>query len=365
MSSGFHLIFQEIRNRRVLVSPLSWGLGHAARICNVIRFLMRENYVAVMCGEAAAAFLRAEIPDAEIIVIDDWRIRYPKGRIGALSIMGWVPVMMRNSFHEHFFAKKIIKEHNIDLILSDNRYGLIYRNMECMIVTHQVYPKAPRGFGWAEGISGFFFRKFLSLYNKVLIPDTVDGYSLSGMLAAERNLDANKFVRVGILSRYAGRVILSPESVDYKYDIMLLLSGQECQRTVFEDKLIDALRGCGKRVLLVRGVAAGFQPPHNIADMEYHNMLSGNDLLAAMLGSAVLVCRAGYSTLCDIVALRKRAVIVPTPGQTEQEYLATRLDGRLGFRSLMQDDPDFGDKLLKLVLECGEGVPYQEEVEHA
>ncbi len=361
MDSGFHPIFQGIRGRRVLISPLGWGLGHAARIANVARFLMLRNHVVLMCGHAAEAFLRQEVPGAEIVVVDDWKIRYPKGRISLLSIMGWVPVMMRNTFHEHLFAKRIIRDHNIDLILSDNRYGLCYRGLECMIVTHQVYPKAPRGWGWAEGLSGFFFKSFLSLFNKVLIPDFRAGESLSGMLAADRRLDPEKFVRVGILSRYSGYAGISTmDSRPRRYDVLLLISGQEHQRTVFENMLIRALLGSGKRVLLARGVGEQHQPPIHADTLEYRNMLGGNALAEAMLESAVVVCRAGYSTLCDVVALGRRAVIVPTPGQTEQEYLARRLDGRLGFRSLYQDDPDFADRLLKLLHEGGEGVPGHE-----
>lgn len=347
-----------------MISPLSWGLGHAARIAGVIRFLMRHNEVSVMCGQAAYGFLSQEIPDADLILIDDWRIRYPKGRIGFWDILGWVPVMMRNSIHEHIVARRIVSDRKIDLVISDNRYGLVFRNLECMIVTHQVYPKMPRGFGWLENVNGWIFKKYLSLFDKVLIPDFAEGECLTGLLAAERKLDPDKFIRVGILSRYSAgeargyQCTVGPEMK--KYDVLLLISGQEDQRTVFENLLISALADSGKRVMMVRGVAPDSPPPANAGCIEYRNMLSGKALELAIRQSAVVICRAGYSTLCDVVAMGKRAIIVPTPGQTEQEYLAMRLDGKFGFRSLMQDDGDFSGRILPLLQVMGEGVPYHE-----
>lgn len=352
MSSNIHPIFQSISNRRILVSPLDWGLGHAARIAGVVRNLMERNEVTVMCGPSALAFMRQEIPGADILPIHDWRIRYPKGKIGLLTILGWVPVVIRNSIHEHFVVRRLLRARNIDLVISDNRYGLKFRNIECMIVTHQVYPKMPRGLGWIENVNGWLFKKFLSIFNKVLIPDMEQGFSLSGMLSADRPLNPEKFVRVGILSRFCQLADSPKNNRGYRYDVMALISGQEDQRTVFENMLIDALGRCGKRVLMVRGVSADRALPPPAPCIEYRNMLSGDGLLNAINDSAVVICRAGYSTLCDVVALGKRAVIVPTPGQTEQEYLADRLNGNMGFSGLRQDGPDFGTRLLELIGSC-------------
>jgi len=36
----------------------------------------------------------------------------------------------------------------------------------------------------------------------------------------------------------------------------------------------------------------------------------------------VIVTRSGYTTLMELAELGKRALFVPTPGQSEQEYLA-------------------------------------------
>jgi hypothetical protein len=51
--------------------------------------------------------------------------------------------------------------------------------------------------------------------------------------------------------------------------------------------------------------------------------------LATLIREAeIVVSRSGYSTVMDLATLGKRAVLIPTPGQTEQEYLGAYLAGR-------------------------------------
>ncbi len=339
-------VIGDISGRKVLVSPLDWGLGHAARSVPVMRILCAKNDVVILCGPSAYGFLRRELPDVEIIKIDDWRIRYPKHKINFFTILGWIPVMLRNSIHEHRFAKRLIKERNINCVVSDNRYGLLFKHLECYIITHQVCPKMPKGFGFMESLGGWMFKKYLSRFDKVLIPDFEAGDSLSGSLAGDRKLPKDKFVRIGILSRFCGSQAGMPSL--QQISILVLMSGQENQRTILENQLIAALDGCGREVLFVRGVGESRPILRDTENIKFVNMLSGNDLYLALQSASLIICRAGYSTLCDVVALGKQAVIIPTPGQTEQEYLAERLDGRFGFRSLGQEEGNLAESIKKI-----------------
>ena len=341
-------IISDITNKKILVAPLDWGLGHAARSVPLIKVLCSKNDVIIACGPSAYGFLQKELPDLEIIKIDDWRIRYPKHKINFLTILGWIPVMLRNSIHEHRFVKRIIRSRGIDCIVSDNRYGLLYKGLECYIITHQVYPKMPRGFGFLENLGGWMFKKYLSRFNKVLIPDFERGDNLSGSLAADRDLPPEKFVRIGILSRFNYSQAGTPAF--YQIPVLVLMSGQENQRTVLENKIIAALDGLELNVLFVRGVGESRPTINNTKNITFRNLLSGNELRDALMAAELIICRAGYSTLCDVVALKKRAVIIPTPGQTEQEYLAERLDCRFGFRSLSQDYDLFTVRLREMLL---------------
>lgn len=327
-------IISEIEGKNLVVSPLDWGLGHAARIVPVIRELQKKNNVLVVCGPCAYQFMKSELPDTEIVEINDKKIRYPKSEIGFFTILSWVPVVVFNSINEHVKLTRIIRRRNIDAVISDNRYGLIFKNLDCYIVTHQVCPRVPPGFGFMERFSNWIFKKYLSKFKKVLIPDFETGFSLTGLLAADRELDPEKFVRIGVMSRFAP----SAQPEKNEYDFLVLISGQESQRTVFENLLLQKLANARGKILFVRGVSSDAPRLENFGNVEFCNMLTGKDLERAMKVSATIVCRAGYSTICDVVALNKNAIIIPTPGQTEQEYLAGRLDGKFGFKSLRQNE---------------------------
>ena len=322
--------FSRFVGRNILVSPLDWGLGHAARMVPVVRFLGQNNRVTVVCGPNARKFLNAELPNIEIITINDRPIRYPAHRITIFTMLSWLPVLAVNAIREHFFVKRIIKKKGIDTIISDNRYGLIFRRLECYFVTHQVYHKLPAGFGALEKVIGALHRLYLQRFTKCLIPDFENGFSLSGSLAADRVGNNPKFVKVGILSRFC----TYPQNNHKVYDLLILISCQENQRTVFERSLLDKIKDSQQKILFVRGVPANTPPLKDFNNVVFKNMLTSDALAAAITSSKLVICRSGYSTILDLVALKAHAIFYPTPGQTEQEYLAERLSGRMSGNDL-------------------------------
>ena len=51
--------------------------------------------------------------------------------------------------------------------------------------------------------------------------------------------------------------------------------------------------------------------------------LNGEELNQAMVDADIVISRSGYSTIMDLARLGKKAIFIPTPGQTEQtSYLA-------------------------------------------
>ena len=324
--------FGRFCGRNILVSPLDWGLGHAARMVPVVRFLSKKNRVIVVCGPNAREFLDAELPNIEIITINDSAIRYPAHRITIFTMLSWLPVLAVNAIREHFFVKRIIQKQGIDTVISDNRYGLIFRHMECYFVTHQVFPKLPVGFGVLEKILGALHRFYLQRFKACLIPDFETRFSLSGDLASNRVGDNPKFQRVGILSRFCNY----PQNNNKVYDLLILISGQESQRTIFERYLLNYIKDSNKRILFVRGVSENTPPLSPFNNVVFKNMLTSDNLAAAITSSKLVVGRSGYSTILDLVSLNASAILIPTPGQTEQEYLARHLEGWCGFKSSLQ-----------------------------
>jgi UDP-N-acetylglucosamine:LPS N-acetylglucosamine transferase len=51
----------------------------------------------------------------------------------------------------------------------------------------------------------------------------------------------------------------------------------------------------------------------------------------------MVISRAGYSSIMELASLQKPAILVATPGQTEQEYLAERLSKK-GFCVMQQQN---------------------------
>ncbi|MCQ2976283.1 MAG: hypothetical protein MJ211_15895 [Bacteroidales bacterium] len=320
--------FYPFKGKNIIVSPLDWGLGHASRMVPIINYLSKNNKVLVVCGPNAMRFLMSEIQNVEIIKIDDIPIVYPKNKISIFTILKWIPIVFFNSIREHFFVKKIIKQRKIDAVFSDNRYGLLFKNIECYIFTHQIFPKLPKGFKLLENIVSFISYHYLSLFKKCFIPDYEKGYSLSGTLASDKINNPNKFVRIGILSRFSS---YNNSIFIKKYDYLVLISGQEKLRTEFENQLLAKFKTSNKKILFVRGIPLESPKIENFNNIEFINMLTGNELAKAILSSKIVVCRSGYSTILDLVSLRAQAILIPTPGQTEQEYLAKRLNYKLEF----------------------------------
>ena len=327
-------IISDIKDKNVIVSPLDWGLGHSSRIIPVIRELKKNsNRVTIVCGKGSFCFLKTELPDFEIIALTEKRIKYPSTKINFFTVINWVFTMTFNTINEHKKIKKIIKEKNTQIIISDNRYGLYFKNLDCYIVTHQIAPKVPHGIRFLQKISDYIFKKVLKKFKQVLIPDFEDGFSLTGSLAGD--LKGENYAKIGILSRFSG--LISAEKSIKKYDFLVLISGQEMQRTVFENILIEHAKKTDKKILFVRGVFSK-EKLEDFNNVIFYNSLTGSSLEEAFLKSEIVICRAGYSTLCDLCALQKKAVIIPTPGQSEQEFLAERLNGKFGFKTVKQTD---------------------------
>jgi predicted glycosyltransferase len=116
------------------------------------------------------------------------------------------------------------------------------------------------------------------------------------------------------------------------FDLLVLLSGPEPQRTILEKMIIAQAAGCDCKMVLVRGLpgrerrslaaARGGGPLMTRAgNVVIYDHLPAGELERLILRSEVVLSRPGYSTVMDLRRIGKKAIFVPTPGQTEQEYL--------------------------------------------
>jgi UDP-N-acetylglucosamine:LPS N-acetylglucosamine transferase len=69
---------------------------------------------------------------------------------------------------------------------------------------------------------------------------------------------------------------------------------------------------------------------------------TSEELSSALRGAQTVVCRSGYSSLLDLAALGKSAILVPTPGQPEQMQLASYWKKHWGMAVVSQSDLENG-----------------------
>ena len=109
-----------------------------------------------------------------------------------------------------------------------------------------------------------------------------------------------------------------------KYKFLAVISGPEPQRTVLEKGIIKVLRTRKEKSLVILGKPE-VETQQQIDNITVYSHLNARDLNKAILQSDIIICRPGYSTIMDLAKLNKRAFLIPTPGQTEQEYLSKHL----------------------------------------
>lgn len=293
--------------RNILVCPLDWGLGHAARCVPLIRqFLDEGHQVIIGADKNPLAFLEQEFSELPIIKIPGYEVEYDEK--GSSLKLFYESVKFYNFIKkEKKFIDQVLGEHEIDMIVSDNRYGLYSEKVESIIITHQLYPKAPVG----EKLLHQQIEKLLSNFDAVWIPDFERENNLSGDLSHLKPFNhPHKFI--GPLSRFK-----KAKEQESEFDICAIISGPEPQRTVFEKLIREQIKENNLTAIIVRGLPG----TNTINDKNIFNHLPTEELQKYIMKSKLVVCRAGYSSIMDLSVLGKNALLVATPGQTEQEYL--------------------------------------------
>jgi len=336
--------------KAILVAPLDWGLGHAARCIPIIKELNRYPFRVIIAGDGAvAALLKQEFPQLETIPLPGYKIKYSKNkRWFLLKLLIQFPGVMYCVFREHRWLKKAKQELNLCAVISDNRFGLFSDSIPSIYITHQLSVKT--GGYWSGKLATRIHRNISKNYTQCWIPDFGTEKNLAGSLSHPVKL-RNRDIFIGCLSRF-DRLTVSENTVD----LLIILSGPEPQRTIFEKILLKQLEDYEGKALLVKGLPQETGQPKSIEgknNIRIVNFLAANELNHAIEGAEMVICRSGYTSIMDLAKLGKKAILVPTPGQTEQEYLADYLEGEKMFCTISQDG-----FVLKDALEKASSFPY-------
>jgi uncharacterized protein (TIGR00661 family) len=234
----------------------------------------------------------------------------------ALSMLFSIPKILKGIKREHLELDRIIDEQAIDIVISDNRYGCWSRKVKSIFITHQLMIKSPFG----EKLLHKKVLNYVKKYHECWVPDSHEQKNnLSDDLAHKFPLPTNAHF-IGPLSRFA-----AIKQSEFEYDVMAIISGPEPQRTIFERIVSEQLFYSGLKSLIVLGLPESKKKLEQKQNVTMIAHLYATEMQEAILKSKTIIARSGYSTIMDLAILNKKAIFIPTPGQTEQEYLAEML----------------------------------------
>lgn len=319
------------QNPHVLVAPLDWGLGHSTRCIPIIKELILLGCsVYIVADKKTFSLLKKEFPSTVFLRYKGYEIQYSRQKsFFSLKLISQAPKVILRVLQEKRWLKKVIKRYSIDAVISDNRFGMYHKNIPSIYITHQLRIKTGNKF--SEQIAQKIHYHFIKKYSFCWVPDEQkDG--LADELSHPKKLPGN-ITYIGPLSRFAE--IPDMEKV---YDLLFIISGPEPQRTIFENNILEQLKTVEGNVFFIRGLPEENEQPDNFNKITIKNHLPATELNEVLAKSKMVICRSGYTSVMDLAALQKKAILIPTPGQAEQEYLAKYLMEKGFFLSEKQND---------------------------
>lgn len=333
--------------RHWFIAALNWGLGHATRMVPIIRYAQERGVRLTLAGDGGVlAVWRDEFPELPQLELPGYGVRYQARGPFWLRMAAQMPQIAKAVAAEMKMVSDWIAHHPTDAIISDNRYGVRHPDVHSVLISHQLSPLMPKGVGWADPYIRNRLNRHISQFNEWWVPDR-DGESALATALWQRSRFAGKATPIGWLSRLepvgkAGRPL----------DLLVLLSGPEPQRSMLEAQLLQELEHFSGSWLM-----AGGRPGTTSNDPRIVPYIEPHALSGLLASAGCVLTRTGYTTVMELLHFRKKAILIPTPGQTEQEHLGRVLQDKgmflvrrqKGFRLLEAMEqirgfqPDFGN----------------------
>lgn len=324
--------------KNILVCPLEWGLGHAGRMIPLIAALQKLNHnIIIGSGKEQTEFFKEELSDVTYIDFPGFRPRYSGLFPQYLILLAEIPLVVYHIIREHFRLRTIINKHKIDIVISDNRFGLWNRTVKTVYVTHQLVIPFPVKMRWLEWIGILLHSQIIKKYSYCFIPDLPGPINLSGRLSHGLKLPGNARY-IGILSRFTLNDGTGGTGMSLPPHNSLILSGPDPQREILRKEITRIYPGSGLPLVILEGRPAlkpGFSKEGNIYSF---NHVASPEMKKVLLESGFIISRAGYTSIMELVSLNKNALLIPTPGQTEQEYLAQYMERKGWFTTARQKE---------------------------
>ncbi|MGE4287192.1 MAG: hypothetical protein AB7E36_00780 [Salinivirgaceae bacterium] len=317
------------KRETILLAPLNWGLGHATRCVPLISGFLNAGHQVLLAGNGASLnFLKQEFPQLTSLSLKTYSMRYSSGGSLFFFLLLQMPLFLASSLWEHYQLKILIRKYAITQVVTDNRYGLWNKKISSILITHQLFIQLPRPVRIFAPLLHQFTRWLIFRFDECWVPDYENNeISLSGALSHGKHLPKN--VRfIGPLSRFTNYKLPAKYAPPgFIPDVLILISGPEPFRSRFEKKMEERFTKNRQSVLMVCGKPGKVLPEtkalNNKITFNKVSHLSTPDMCFYLKNTPQIISLAGYSTLMDLHALGRQAELIPTPGQTEQEYLVS------------------------------------------
>ena len=299
--------------KKIIVAPLNWGLGHATRCVPIINSLIINNFTPIIASDGSAlAFLKKEFPKLEFLELPSYDISYAKNLKWNLILQ--FPKIIKAVKKERIFIENFIqKDKNVIGLISDNRFGIRSSLVSSIYMTHQINVLS----GFSTFLTSKIHQNIIKKFDQCWVPDD-EKSTFSGKLS---QVDKSKFnVKfIGVLSRFKKR------EIDQHIDVLVILSGVEPNRTQLENKLREELESYHGSIVFIQGKIEKKQTILVEKKRKVYNFMLSEELEKFINQSKFVICRSGYSSIMDLAVLEKKAFLIPTENQGEQEYLADYL----------------------------------------
>ena len=320
------------RKTTVLIVPLDWGLGHASRCIPIISFLVGIGCEVIVGAEGLQkAMLSKEFPKLRFIDLRGYRLKYGNNSWHTrLKIFFQVGKILTEIKREKKWLDQFLETENMDLIISDNRYGLYSKKVRSVFMTHQLSIRSGLG-SFADRLIQKWNYHFIERFSACWIPDQIGENNLAGELSHPKIYPGTTAKYIGWLSRFskflpnADHPASNSNRNSNDVSLLIVLSGPEPQRSLLEQLMFAELKNYHSPVVLVRGLPGESNSLPLFNQVKIYNHLSAREMYEKAANADIVFSRSGYTTIMDMLMMGKKCVFIATPGQAEQEYLSAYL----------------------------------------
>ncbi len=303
-------------SKTVFYTVLDWGLGHATRSVPVIRHLINNGFEVIIGGSGKSLLLlKSYYPDLKTVDFPGFSPKYttknPIWNLGKQLIS-----LKRSISKEHKALEKLHQYYHFDLVLSDNRYGAWLGDVKSILITHQIHPEIPSFLSLFRSLFQQFFDNWFANFDEIWIPDAPTNLLANPLSNTQKNKEHRYIGHLSSLNKI--------DKFDFKYDLLIIGSGPEPQKTEF---LIEGIKQA-EALKLTFFTVGGYAQIENVHAANFKSIATGDELSKLIISSKMVLSRSGYSTIMDLATLGANACFVPTPGQTEQLLLAKNLESK-------------------------------------